>query len=314
MTLNEGEECVVDVSCDEQPTLNIPPEVVAAVLRQHASQTNHRIKIAPPPRFTGSADLPLDTWIFRMREYLGVHADTSDGIRTAASYLDGNAAIWWQSIATSARANSQEPFELWEPFASALREYLCPGFTVSDDALRRLLNLRQHTLTVSTYVSDFTNLRTRSNIADEATLQHLFVNGLEPVVQFEVSKGKPTNLAMAIHLAMQYEVMANRLGHNNRPARQQHYQQPAQPRYQQPRQQQQQHHQPRQQQPRQPPPQPAARGNGPIPMDLDAIQLPPPLTEGERLRLRDVGGCFRCRQIGHTKLNCPWYQGNGPRQ
>lgn len=285
-----------------------PAEVVQAVLRQHGN-SSHRIKIAPPPRYTGAAaDVSLDTWIFRTFEYLGDHANTSEGIRTAASYLDGNAAIWWQSIAISARALGQEPFDIWDEFAEALREYLCPGFTVAENALRRLLNHRQNNMSVSDYVSEFTNLRTRSGIRDEATVQHLFINGLEPVVQFEVTKSQPNNVAAAIHLAMRYEIMVNRLG-QQRPSRPlpippPRYQPPPRPQPQRP---------PQQQLPRPLPPLPV-RANGPVPMELDNIQMPLPLTAAERTRLRDIGGCFRCRQVGHTKWNCPMNQGNGPRQ
>jgi hypothetical protein len=335
---------------DVPPTHLLPPPVeqtypdyiVQAILRQHAQRTQQeqaeqeqpeqaqniqhaqqpmsKIKIAPPPRYIESVDLPLDTWLFRMQEYLGNMANTTEGIRTAASYMDGNAAIWWQSVVTSARAMGQEPFDLWEEFTGALRQYLCPGFTVKEDALTKILNHHQGSKSVSSYVAEFTNLKTRCGITDQGMLQHLFTNSLEPTVQYEVSKGQPNNLASAIHLAMKYEVMVNRLNRNHRQPRQQqqqaHQQQP-QSRYQQPRQQQQPHRQqqqPRQQQPRA---QTAApRTNGAVPMEFDAMVMPGPLTDEERQRLFAEGGCYRCRAPGHTQFQCPRnnYQGNDNRQ
>ena len=41
------------------------------------------------------------------------------------------------------------------------------------------------------------------------------------------------------------------------------------------------------------------------PMDLSQRRALPPLTETERQRLREVGGCFRCRKVGHMAPQCP---------
>ncbi|KAI0060483.1 hypothetical protein BV25DRAFT_1783027, partial [Artomyces pyxidatus] len=35
------------------------------------------------------------------------------------------------------------------------------------------------------------------------------------------------------------------------------------------------------------------------------------LTDDERNRLRQQGGCFRCRQVGHIARDCPQNQGQG---
>ena len=49
---------------------------------------------------------------------------------------------------------------------------------------------------------------------------------------------------------------------------------------------------------------------GPAPMDLDAIGK---LTDGERDRLRKIGGCFRCRKTGHLAQDCTLTNRQHPR-
>jgi len=291
-----------------------PPEVVKAILMQYLGRDGkrpHVAKRAPPPRYNDSGAIQLETWLFRMKKFLGPDANGLEAIDTATSYMDGNAAIWWQSVCTAANGAGLEPFESWDDFADGLRNYLCPGFSASDDAMTKLLNLRQHQKSVPEYVAEFTNLQTRAGLNDPKTLQHLFINGLEPEPQLHVTTHEAVNLAQAIHFALRHDISMNR---NKQRTRQRPHQAAAQP----PRQQAPRPQAPRPQATRTPfrPQQAAGRHNGATPMDLDVLSMPEPLTPEEREYLRDNDGCFRCRELGHLQYNCPWNSapGNASRQ
>jgi hypothetical protein len=294
----------LDETTEMQPVEDYPPEVVNAILRQYLGRDNkrpHVAKRAPPPRYNDSGTIQLETWLFRMKKFLGPDANGLDAIDTATTYMDGNAAIWWQSVCTASNDLGMEPFATWKEFADGLRSYLCPGFSASDDAMTKLLNLRQHQKSVTEYVAEFTNFQTRAGLNDPKTLQHLFINGLEPEPQLHVTTHEAANLAQAIHLALRHEISVSR---NKQRARQRPHQAAVQP-----------HRQPA---PRPPtarpsfrPQQPAGRYNGATPMDLDVISMPAPLTHEERELLREQNGCFRCRGIGHSQYNCPWNTASG---
>ena len=272
-----------------QVSEDLVQRALAAYLGQ--SHSMHSLKIAAPPKFSGSkSDLPLDTWLFKARQYVGDRANSTAGINVAASYLEGSAGIWWQSVVTSSNAF---PYATWSAFAEALRERLCPGVSVVEDATTELVNLRQGKRDLKTYIEEFTNLRTRSGRFDEATLKLLFINGLEGAFQFEAKKARPDSLEEAIALALNYDEMLRRAGKPRTPAY--YTYRPAGAA-----------------RPAQPLPAAAPR-DGVVPMEVDALRARGPLTEEERDELRRTGGCFRCRMPGHTQHTCP-LPGNAHRQ
>lgn len=248
---------------------------------------------AAPPRYTGNErELPLDTWLYRAHQYVSSVQDPLQRINVAATYLDGNAAIWWQGHVVRDGDNYVHPYQTWSEFADALRRHLCPGITIVDDAIIRLKTITQGTKSISDYILEFNNTRTRAEVPDTEYCGHMmylfFISGLNPDIRFEIQKAQPKDLQQAIQVATQLEGLRRQLNKatNSRP-------QPVRQQY-----------APAAKSPAPPPPPSRPQVT---PMDVDAIGR---LSEQERDELRRNGGCFRCRQYGHVQRNCPLRSGN----
>jgi hypothetical protein len=134
---------------------------------------------------------------------------------------------------------------------------------------------------VRSYISAFQNVVMQIPHIQEQETMHRFEEGLHYNIRKEVRMREPESLAAMMRLAEKYDALSS-----NSPG-------------------------PRSfQRPRPTNDFPRAGGNivpvrdGPVPMEVDAIQRHP-LTPEERDRLRQVGGCFYCRQPGHIISACP---------
>ncbi len=156
----------------------------------------------------------------------------------------------------------------------------------------RLASLTQQR-SVQDYVSQFRTLCFQIPGISEGEKMDRFIRGLKPQVQREVEIRDPQTFDEAVRMAERIDAVEFRMRQRYIPTTQRTF----------------------------PPKTTAFAGpvraipatfpsvpitTGPTPMELGAVRLAP-LTPAERERLRKIGGCFRCRKVGHIGQQCPEY-------
>jgi len=271
-----------------------------------------------PPVYQGERDGFLcEAWLTAMRRYF-IGADIPDIKRTltAVSYMAAAAALWWEGQAL-------DDLCPWEEFAAAFRSEFSPaGFL---DQVRSMLFTIKMTSTVSDYVA-----RTRKYLALlsagviheqaramlEESAKACFLNGAplalqQQLLNFQINSPPGVSIHAICNAAERFDGIF-------------HYQPDPSP-----------------SNPAPPAHKPnhahhpnllATPYHDPMAMELDNLVIAvnalanrfnssngnnrqgnrptyngnrlPPLTHQERARLRDEGGCFKCRKPGHIAREC----------
>jgi hypothetical protein len=237
------------------------------------------VKARKPEQFTGESNREdVSQWLFESERYFTLSGiNPLEAVQYASSYLGGAAAIWWRS-----RVRQYGPtggVGSWDGFVEALTAQFKPvnGEKLARDKLARLMQARS----VQDYTSKFRTLCLQIDEITESEMLDRFVRGLKPHVQREVELRDPTTLDDAVRIAERVDAIDFR----SRPPQTTGF-----PRV---------THTPRQ---------PAiVHELKPTPMELDVLAKPKvqSLTHSEKERLRKVGGCFYCRQLGHMIGECP---------
>lgn len=144
-------------------------------------------------------------------------------------------------------------------------------------ARRQILDLRQ-TTTVAAYARAFRDLARDCDI-HETTLEYTYMKGLKKDVRYLTNQREPKGLDAVIRASIIVESLADEANAMDSPAM------PAK------------HHMPVHRGQRRPPPHAAAPAARPASLGK--------LTPEEKEELRQKGGCFRCRQLGHYSHQCP---------
>lgn len=264
-------------------------------LRAMESQASlHKLGSLLPKPSSYSGDTDVDEWLFQAYQYLyDLPLTEASRVRTAGSFLIGSAGLWWRRQHELHPTKETFPYRTWDAFSGALRNLFKPLNNVRR-ARDRLSTLRQ-TSSVQQFVKLFRSICLEIPDITDAEMMDRFIRGLKPRVR---------ELVVTVEVASLDELMrlAERQDANLEWSRQMTPQPPAF---------QHRHVQPRMAPHRHPAPRPAH--HGPMPMEIDAVDLAP-LTPQERERLRQNGGCFRCRRIGHYASRCPMFPGNAQRQ
>jgi Ty3 transposon capsid-like protein/Zinc knuckle len=223
-------------------------------------------KPAPPSTFGGKIGESIDTWIFKIEQYATLNPmPVEKQIPFAASYLTDNAATWWRYTFTELEKKNEE--WQWIDFTRHIRAQFRP-ISTEKAARNRLNNLRQ-TASVTNYVNLFkTTVLDIPSMSEEDRMDR-FLRGLKPEIHERVALQGPNSLDEACSMAYTIDTIKYqaRLTNHFRPSIA------------------------------------TQNTNGVIPMEIDAIRTK--LSEAERERLKQNGGCFFCRETGHIARNCP---------
>ena len=165
-------------------------------------------KIAPPSKFKGEMGGAVDEWIRSLMQQFAYYnesfVDDALRIKFALAYLDGSAAVWWESLPSKPTS--------WLLFVDRLHDRFRP--IQAPMVARQKLGKMRQTSSVTAYASAFqTCLAPIPDMGDADQIHH-FVNGLFPQIQLRVWEKYPKTLGQAIEAATLFEAV----GHFSRSA------------------------------------------------------------------------------------------------
>lgn len=239
------------------------------------------MKAPTPDTFHGFPTENVDEWIFSVELYYAAQAEMPEDLRKVAfatTLLRKNALAWWRNHMTANPANAAS----WDNFCTGLRQQF-RAHDFAKAARDKLATLRQ-TKSVATYNYHYNSLIAYIHDMSDGEKLHTYLRGLKPYVRMHVELNEPWSLDNAMKLADRVDHIAYTASNDRRADR------------------------PRDTRSNQ-------RNNhshGPTPMELGFMgrdngnnQPRGKLSDGERKRLINSGGCFYCRQDGHFSTNCP---------
>ena len=208
----------------------------------------------------------------------GLSAVDPGRVSIAVSFFRGNAAYGGAHVERCHRTGIATTTN-WAEFAIGLRRQFEPinAIRVARDKLARL----RQDKSVQDYTARFRTIVLQVPDMSEAELMDRFIRGLKPAAQRELELHPPATFDDAVILAERVDAVEWRVrsaSSSSRPAPSYGYASQA------------------------------YHGTGATPMELGSMRhKPPPLTPGQRRRLRDNNGCFYCRELNanHVALNCP---------
>jgi hypothetical protein len=171
--------------------------------------SGHRgLKITAPSTFKGEMGFVVDDWITEMTQQFVFYGDAcfrsdTDKIRFALAYLRGSAMHWW------VHEPKKEEIATWDDFVKRLHARFRP-VQAAAIARQRLDKLRQKIgHSVNAYSNAFQVTLTPITDMGQADQVHHFVNGLLPHIASKVYEKAPKDLRAAIDAAVSAEAMSN---------------------------------------------------------------------------------------------------------
>lgn len=257
----------------------------------------HTAKPIKPATYSSTRDSGTPaTWLFSVDTYFKASGTPADRqVPLVATFLRGSASLWWQSVCRDVDAGSRVAITTPEAFRTEFLRVFSPvdGSKIARDALRQLTQAKS----VSEYTDKFRSLVLQITNIGPAEALDRYVAGLKPHIRERVEIEDCKELDRAMFIAQRMDSI---------------------------------HHRSQQTLTRStfaPTPQstaaptlssaPPATSDGPTPMELGAMrpqgrtqQRPTfrKLTPADRSSYANEGRCFRCRQLGHWKGECPWNQ------
>lgn len=250
------------------------------------TQSSSGPKPLKPSTFTGHLNEDPAEWTFQISQYLDAcWMPEERKVSYVASFLRDNALTWWRAHIQAAERGAVARIVAWPDFTAALlAHFQRPNL---QKVLRdKLAGLRQHR-SVHEYTAQLQTLAVQITDLSEGELMDRFIRGLKPAIRKEVELRDPANIQEAIRLAertdsVEYRMRGTGFSGNRHAFRS------ANP-----------------------------SGNGPVPMELGAIEGPKTTGYRDQQRLqRDYSNvtCWSCGEKGHPKRLCKKKTGNGRRQ
>jgi hypothetical protein len=184
---------------------------------QPRPQSTRNVKPAKPKTYDGSRFTDPDTWLFQFEQYANIVGLTNtEKVQLAATYLEGPAATWWESIYREAEqraANEELNLPTWTEFKQILVATFKP-VNSSKMARDKLATLKQKT-SVTAYNAEFMQLCIRAGNVSEAEKLDRYVRGLKTKVRMEVELWEPRTLQQAMTLAQRVDSITWRMEQNS---------------------------------------------------------------------------------------------------
>ena len=164
-------------------------------------------KIRQPSLFRGEMGFAVDDWISEMEQQFAYYdrkfPDAASRIKFAVAFFAGPAVHWWDHEPNKAAITT------WADFIKTLHARFRP-VQAAMIARQRLDKLRQRPgQSVNQYVNAFRTTLTPISDMGDADQVHHFVNGLLPIVAGKVWERHPKTLPDAIDYAVSVEAMSN---------------------------------------------------------------------------------------------------------
>ena len=235
--------------------------------------SSHRL--APMSRVNGKNSDALRAWFDMAPTYLdaiGMNPNTPQAVLYIVAHFDNPLTRWFLTKKRMANDSPTGGFGTLDELRSACLEFH-RGRDPEKLARDKLKSARQNStvLNFAHYLEDI--YLSLPGYSDSAKV-HDFIYGLKPHIKEAVQLHEPTSFLSAVRLAQEKESASSRS--NSRP-------------------------------------------QSSAPMDLGILKGAqtlaatspfPRLTKEERQRLRDSGGCYYCRQLGHCRHECPLCKGS----
>ena len=251
-------------------------ETVSARSRRKEEHVQGYARVKNPSTFCGTART-FREWIFQVDTALKSYKmdDGVSQVEFAASFLEGNALLWYLSCIDSGRS-----FSDWKSLKNALGEAFGP-LNADEEYRLALFSLSQNG-TLDAYIEEFTRLSLSVMDLDQLSRAMLFTRGLSEGLRSDAMREHPRNLSEAIRAARMaqrntttIDRESNRkrrfLGHKTDVAK-------------------------------------------PVSTHQRLTEGKPKLSEEDRIRLMREGRCFKCRGLGHLAKDCQDAHPNANRQ
>ena len=236
-------------------------------------------KVRDPKIFTGSSS-EFKEWTFSVELGLRANRIMKDDhqVDYAASYLGGNALLWFISCSESGRK-----FADWKSLKTALDESFGPLGAEEDNRLS-LFSLTQNG-SLDEYIKEFSQLSLLVSGLDEQSRALLFVRGLSASLQYEAMREHPETVSEAMRAARmarrQISLTRAGAGWGSRSDYRRS----------------------------------SVRNSSETPAEKRSFTTRrTKLSESDRAQLLREGRCFKCRQSGHMAKDCPENSPNAVRQ
>lgn len=178
--------------------------------RDTDEDTTKKVKIDVPD-FDGRFDATnFIDWVSAIEEYFDWYDMTNERrVRFAKMKLVNLAKVWWNGVEADFRRMKQAPITTWQEMKAKLREkYMPPNY--EDRLCVQLVNLRQGTMTVAEYMQKFDELKTRSQILEDARHSLArFKSGLRFEIRKEMLRYAPYSVENAFQIALDLEEYLN---------------------------------------------------------------------------------------------------------
>lgn len=249
----------------------------AAAAPQPATRTPPAAKPPKPDTFSGNSKDPTHAraWVAQVDNYFSAVSEPEASRQSfAVALLREHALLWWVQLPVNERAST------WPEFSAALLAYFVPrsASTTARDAMAKL----QQRGSVRAYTAEFKKLLLQIPDIGEADKRDRYCRGLKEKVRLQVAFAGPSTFEEMCSIADQIDSI---IYANVSSADRSYGASPLD-----------------------------ISSSGPVPMDIGAISERPSyadtarikkLTDSERAKLRESGGCFYCRKPGHRALQCP---------